>query len=186
MVTPEEIEHKEFVAAMRGFDRDEVTAYLRAVAEEVRALQARVDSPPERVAAAPVVDLESQIGTQVAEILRSARAAAESTSEETARELAAQRADAERYAAGLRGEAARVLDEAKATAADLVARARAEADDIVQEALLRQERVEAANQSALGVLGQADRQLADLRAALVATRAQAAPAREALEDAVPA
>lgn len=186
MVTPEEIEHKEFVAAMRGYDRDDVAAFLRTVAEEVRELQARAEAVPEAAPAPPAVDLESQIGTQVAEILRSARAAAESQAEETSRELAAQRADAERYAAGLRGEAARVLDEAKATAADLVARARAEADDIVQEALLRQERVEAANRSALDVVAQADRQLADLRAALLATVTETTPAREALEAAVPA
>src|SRR5438270_7655859 len=39
MFSPEELESRSFVFVRRGFDPDEVSAFLRAVAEDIRRLQ---------------------------------------------------------------------------------------------------------------------------------------------------
>jgi DivIVA domain-containing protein len=44
---PDEIEHKRFVVAFRGYDRDEVAAFLRAVAADYRALQQALERRPD-------------------------------------------------------------------------------------------------------------------------------------------
>jgi DivIVA domain-containing protein len=202
MLTPEEIEAKGFAITRRGYDPDQVTMFLLAVAADQREL--RNAPPPE----APKVDLESQVGVEVAEILRTARLAAESTAEESQRAAAAQRAELVRHVADTRAEAHRLADQAAAEAeqllqqtrvtaaalvvaardeaAALVAQARAEADDMVQEALLRQERVEAANRTSLSALGQVERQVADLRLSLEATAQLSQPAAAALDEAAAA
>lgn len=43
---PEDIETRRFVPAFRGYDRDEVDSFLRAVAADYRKLLARVSSQP--------------------------------------------------------------------------------------------------------------------------------------------
>ena len=44
---PDEIEHKRFLVAFRGYDRDEVAAFLRAVAADYRALLQALERRPE-------------------------------------------------------------------------------------------------------------------------------------------
>lgn len=43
---PEEIETRRFVPAFRGYDRDEVETFLRAVAADYRKLLQRTSAPP--------------------------------------------------------------------------------------------------------------------------------------------
>lgn len=44
MLSPDEIAAREFVVSLRGYDRDEVHAFLNRVAEDLRAARARRDA----------------------------------------------------------------------------------------------------------------------------------------------
>ncbi|MDQ1396934.1 MAG: hypothetical protein QOG64_2193, partial [Acidimicrobiaceae bacterium] len=97
--TPEEIESKEFLVVLRGYDKEEVGSFLRAVAADVRNLQqeatsgaeapavapASVAAPVEDAAPAPApvsdspaggVDPFSDMGREMASVLRAASDAA--------------------------------------------------------------------------------------------------------------
>src|SRR5947208_14833413 len=65
-VSPEEIESKEFLVVLRGYDKDEVGSFLRAVADDVRALNAQLT---EGGGAAPAVEpaAEAPAGEPAAE-----------------------------------------------------------------------------------------------------------------------
>src|SRR5256885_8540419 len=59
--SPEEIESKEFLVVLRGYDKDEVGSFLRAVADDVRALteqaaQAGGDSAPAATEPTPAAE----------------------------------------------------------------------------------------------------------------------------------
>jgi DivIVA domain-containing protein len=93
---PHEIENKKFVIALRGYQKDEVEAFLRAVAADYRMLLEQKDSAsPDRW----VADVE-----HVMRFLRWAR-------EEAEREAAELRAAATAEAAALREAAQRDADE---------------------------------------------------------------------------
>ena len=89
---PHEIENKRFVVALRGYQTDEVEAFLRAVAADYRAaLEAQQVSTPDHL---------------IAEIERVMR----KTREEAEREAAEIRAAAEQEAAEIRAAARREAD----------------------------------------------------------------------------
>ena len=86
---PEEILGRDFAVSLRGYDRDEVDAFLGAVAEAYRAVLDELDllrrqprPEPAPVAQepppAPVVDIDAldELGAHVAHVLRSAEEAA--------------------------------------------------------------------------------------------------------------
>src|SRR5687768_15765352 len=90
--TPEEIETKEFLSVLRGYDKEQVAEFLRALASDVRKLSDRLARAEEEAAIAKAEAAEqgkddySRLGTEVAEILRHAREGAESTRVEAERE----------------------------------------------------------------------------------------------------
>lgn len=87
MLSPDDIEAREFLVSLRGYDRDEVGAFLSQVADEVRSLQARVadvhggGSPAAAAPAAAAAreggpgDMFAEIGMHTQRILEAAQEA---------------------------------------------------------------------------------------------------------------
>src|SRR5947208_10105201 len=92
--SPEEIESKEFLVVLRGYDKDEVGSFLRAVADDVRSLTEQVaqgadgaaaepappaaaQAPVEQAAPASSGDVFTDLGSEMAAVLRSANEAAQ-------------------------------------------------------------------------------------------------------------
>ncbi len=140
-LTPDEVSHHTFGSVRRGFDPEEVRAYLESVANGLRAMSERERqllgelADAEHRAANPVLDeptLTSALGTETARVLHSAH--------EVAADLVA-KAEA---------EAAQVLSEAE----DGIGRRRAEAAEAIEaqaaeaEAALRERRDRTERESA--------------------------------------
>lgn len=126
-ILPEDVETKEFVVALRGYDKDEVHDYLKAVADEMRALRAgRITGSAD--------DPLSDLGDHVMEVMRTAHDVARSLQEN-----AKSRADelvraASEEAATLEKEATRLLEEATRDAEKIREDAEREAVELRQKA----------------------------------------------------
>ncbi len=82
VVKPEEVEGKEFVVGVRGYVREEVQAFLRAVARELAERDAEIERLRRELAARKGLDrsaLIRAVGDAVAGVLEAADAAAEET-----------------------------------------------------------------------------------------------------------
>ncbi|HUQ38583.1 MAG TPA: DivIVA domain-containing protein [Acidimicrobiales bacterium] len=130
-IVAEEIAGKQFIVGLRGYDRDEVQAFLRAVAEEVRRLHVELQT-----ARIPSPDSPEALGTQVAAVMRAAQDQARELREAAIVEADALRAEAE----AAKAEATRVLEEAQAEAAALLDEARTRGADVEAAALSRTEK----------------------------------------------
>ncbi|MFN2611609.1 MAG: DivIVA domain-containing protein [Actinomycetota bacterium] len=135
---PEDIEQRDFMVSLRGYDRDEVDAFKREVTEEIRSLKQALEQKPaetsgparsEAPAPAPAVDRSAalqHVGEQTSKILLAAEQAAEQI-----------RVEAEAAAEKLSDETARTTSElkerTKREVAELVADARRAADAIEQQ-----------------------------------------------------
>ncbi len=125
-LSPDDVARHTFATARRGFDPDEVRAYLEGIASEIRArderereLQQEVGAAEER-AANPVLDdatLTAALGAETARVLRSAH--------EAAGELVSK---AETEATRLLTESRQQIEEAEATAEAVLAERTAQAD----------------------------------------------------------
>ena len=154
-MTPEEIQGREFLVGLRGYDKDEVQRFLADVALEYEALQRQND---ELRSGSGMPDPDSSIdefeslGSSVAAILRAAKESASEITANADRAALQVREDAEQYAALLHqqadqalaaaGEQAETLrhrvanetEEMRRAASVALAEARAEADRILREA----------------------------------------------------
>ena len=63
--TPEEIESKEFLVVLRGYDKEEVGSFLRAVAADVREIQEQAGAAPEVPIAEPFLEPEPIVAEPV-------------------------------------------------------------------------------------------------------------------------
>ena len=78
---PEEIESKEFLVSLRGYDREEVDAYLRELADEIRQLSTNIgttappSAAPSAVPAGDPATFYKQIGDETSKILLAAEEA---------------------------------------------------------------------------------------------------------------
>jgi DivIVA domain-containing protein len=124
---PDEIQSRDFLVGLRGYDKDEVRAFLDEVASEHAAVlaeleEARIMPAPEPVTVTVTDDLDS-LGIGVAAILRTARESAAELTGTAEQQAAALRDEAEQHAANLRSEAdahaTRVREDAERRAADL-------------------------------------------------------------------
>jgi DivIVA domain-containing protein len=141
--SPEEIKSRDFLVALRGYDKIEVESFLQEVASQYADLMAEVALARQegRSGSEPVADPFADLGDQVASVMRSAAEAAAQMQTETEREAASIRAVA-REDAGRAAEEARLeLDaaselraEAEQEAAQVRAAAREEADRTRNEA----------------------------------------------------
>jgi DivIVA domain-containing protein len=112
---PEDIEGREFFMGLRGYDREEVDAFLGQVAAELRQAQAEIAALRTRVDGG---DPYGQVGIDVTAILRTANETAEAIVTNAHEEAAGIRGRAEAAAEQVRGSAeehaARILGEAEA------------------------------------------------------------------------
>lgn len=141
--SPEEIKSKDFLVALRGYDKIEVETFLQEVASEYADLRAEVTLAREqgRPGPATAADPYAELGDQVASVMRAAADAAAELRTETEREAASIRATAQEEAGRAAAEARLELDaaselrgEAEREAAQLRAAAREEADRTRNEA----------------------------------------------------
>ncbi len=121
MLTPDEIAAREFLVSVRGYDRDEVHAFLARVAEQVAASEARADEGERRVQrlradqvtapAAPAVTPEAQPAAMFAEIGKETQRILEAAQEAGAQIQRKARHEADRELQAARGQAAKVIAE---------------------------------------------------------------------------
>lgn len=129
-----EIETMNFTVGLRGYDRDEVDAYLSKLAEEMRELRKGAEGAPTPVAepAAPPkatetpTDLYKRVGEETSKILLAAEEAGKEIREKASRDAAEVMADARRKAQ----EVARISGEQR-TAADEELRKLQQARDVL-------------------------------------------------------
>jgi DivIVA domain-containing protein len=141
--SPEEIKSKDFLVALRGYDKLEVASFLQDVASQHADLLAEVALArgEGRSESGPATDSFADLGDQVASVMRAAAEAAAQLQTETEREAASIRAAAGEEAGRAAAEARLELDaaselraEAEREAAQTRAAAREEADRTSNEA----------------------------------------------------
>jgi DivIVA domain-containing protein len=129
---PDDIRDPSFPAAVRGYDRRAVDAYVERVNGLIAELQVS-GSPP-----AAVRHALDRVGEQTSGILQHARQTAEeittSAREEAEETTARARAEAQDITTGAQGQASDAMARARIEADELVAGARAEADEILRRA----------------------------------------------------
>jgi cell division initiation protein len=114
LITPQDIHEQEFKSAFRGYDKDEVDAFLQAVADSYQAVLAESINLKDRLA-----QLDSQLrqaASQVAPAVAGAVTAATSTADKSVAEL---------------------LSYVKEISAQIIESARRQADLLLQEAALK-------------------------------------------------
>ncbi len=114
MITPQDIHEQEFKSAFRGYDKDEVDAFLQAVADSYQAVLAESINLKDRLA-----QLDSQL-RQAASQIPPAVAGAVSTASSTADKSLAE-----------------LLSYVKEISAQIIESARRQADLLLQEAALK-------------------------------------------------
>ena len=149
---PQEIEAKEFFVALRGYDRDEVDAFLREIAEEHRQLLAELDA---RAEVEPPEDPLEHLGSNITNILRTAN-------ESAATIVADAERDAEEISLSAQIEADDIRMQAQREAEEIRAAATAEAETIIAAA---QQRAEATHAEADNLRAMAQEEADDVIAA---------------------
>lgn len=194
-LTPEEIAEKEFLIGLRGYDKDEVRAFLRTVADAFsEASQEPAETPqpaaePEPVAPAPVASAPepaapasgtdwASLGEEIAAVLRTAHEQASTLRSEAETEAAALRQQAADEALVTRGQADAHAEEARAAAeqerneaAAKLTAAQDEALNLVADAQVRVDSI--MEQTKVKAQQEADAEVAGLRdeiQQLIATR----------------
>lgn len=106
--SPDDITSRQFLIALRGYDRDEVDSFLRELAADYQnLLEAGPRAGDGGVDGAAAADPFEQLGSQVAAVIRSANESAEEHRAAAEREATEIRAAAERQAAEIRSAAER-------------------------------------------------------------------------------
>lgn len=134
-MVPEDIRNVSFPAAVRGYERTAVEAYVRRVNRLIAELEMR--SSPR----AAVRHALEQVGEQTSGILQRAREAAEEITTTARQEAEETTARAKAEAAEIVLNASSEAERARAEADHVVAKARAEADEIVREARVEADRI---------------------------------------------
>lgn len=138
--TPEEIENKEFLITLRGYDKDEVQAFLRAVAEDFRSVSSTFRDVPVGGNAFEA------LGQEVSSVLQVAKESATALKRKAEEEAAQARKRAEEEANALRDAASqaarRLTSEAQKHATEVRASAQREADERLRDMARRVERLQ--------------------------------------------
>ena len=154
MLSPDDIAQRRFLVALRGYDRDEVSTFLREVSEEVRGLRARVAELQAELARAGEAAQSGQ---------SDARTAFQSLGEETTRILVAAEESAREIESKAAAAAQTQRDEAARDARDTVEKANRQAARTIAEAERRRDAI--ATEIA-GLREDRDRFVAGLRASM--------------------
>lgn len=173
MPTPDEIASRQFLIALRGYDRDEVSAFLQEVAEERRQLERRIAELEVRVEGetGDARHAFRHLGDETTRILVAAEEAATQMRDradaearetlDTARRSATQELDEARRTAQ------RELDEARRTAKDEVQEARRTAQEELERARNQADAlVEDARRDARSAVDAADQRRAEIDVAV--------------------
>jgi DivIVA domain-containing protein len=199
VLSPEDITSRSFLVSLRGYDRDEVHAFLAQVADTVRDLRERADELEELAtapssdetpaAAAPVeapaaepASLFAQIGQETQRILEAAQTAAEEIRGKAEAAAAELRRGAEAETAELRQTAEAEVAELRQTAEAEVAELRqtAEAETAAQRETAQQE----ADELRRSAKEAAEREVKTARAEATRIIAEGERERETLEATV--
>lgn len=153
---PDEIARREFASAFRGYEPAEVRTFLNQISEQFSELADRVAemqlqlNDSQNRAEAPELDEETVtrlLGSQTAQILRSAREAANEMRFKAEEEVSASLRDAHEASTRMRTEAETFHDthiaEAELTAATLRDKSQAKADETLSSATETAERIRA-------------------------------------------
>lgn len=141
--SPEEIKSRDFLVALRGYDKLEVETFLQEVADQYAEFMEELEQARQGSTSAslPAADPFADLGDHVASVMRAATEAANQRQSESEREAAsirtAAREEAEHAAAEARQEldaASELRAEAERESAQLRAAAREEADRTREEA----------------------------------------------------
>jgi DivIVA domain-containing protein len=153
-LTPDDIERKQFLAALRGYDREQVDAFLAEVAEDYRTLLHKIGLfGTQRPSAHRAEGGQLQgLGEHIEKVLRTAAA--------SAREI---RATAEEEVARLREEAHRALEEGRQAMANAAHQSDIVAAQAAEIPRMRQE-TQRALEEAAQMRAAAEREAATLRA----------------------
>ena len=126
--TPEEIESKEFLITLRGYDKDEVKAFLKAVSADYRAA---LDS------AAPAAEAPSSayeaLGRDIGQVLQTAKQSADQLRKKAEEDATSMRRRAEEEANSLREAASKAAQRLREEAERHAIQVRAEADRDARE-----------------------------------------------------
>ena len=163
-LSPEEIKNRDFLVALRGYDKDEVASFLHEVASQYADLMAEAALARENgPAGPPPADPFNDLGDHVASVMRAATEAANQRQVDSEQEAASIRRAAREEAEHAAAEARLELD----TASDLRADAEREASQLRSAA---REEAEQVRKEARQVLDQAmevratvEREAAELR-----------------------
>ena len=207
-LTPEEIAGKEFLVGLRGYDKDEVRAFLRTVSEAFAASAAppppviEAEPAPEALAPAPATPATatgidwSNLGEEIAAVLRTAHEQAAALRSEAASEVKTLRQQADENAATTRAQADAHADDTRATAEQerleatskltsaqdealaLVADAQARVDKMLETSKVR------AKKEAEASVAHLAGQIADLTSTRDVARSSLAELRTKLDDAI--
>jgi DivIVA domain-containing protein len=141
--TPEEIDSKEFLITLRGYDKDEVKAFLKAVAADYRAALSSADSGQD----APTSAYEA-LGKDIGQVLQVAKQSADQLKRKAEEDATSMRRRAEEEAANLRDAASsaarRLTEEAERHAVQVRAEAEREATEKTASATRRVEKLQSA------------------------------------------
>jgi DivIVA domain-containing protein len=128
-ISAEGITKTEFPVRVRGYDRDEVDAFLAVVADEMR----RLTAASEELAAKSEQPFKA-LGSEAGKLLQMARAAADRTSQEAQADASITRDRAADELAEAEDEVTRMRSEAKREAAQSIQATKAEAERLRKEA----------------------------------------------------
>ena len=142
--TPEEIESKEFLITLRGYDKDEVNAFLRAVATDYRDMLVGGRGISEAPSTGGTFEA---LGQEVSSVLQVARETASQMKSKAQDEAASLRRRAEEESGSLREAATkaarRLTEEAERHAIEVRAQAEREASERLRESVRRVEKLQA-------------------------------------------
>ncbi len=141
--TPEEIDSKEFLITLRGYDKDEVKAFLKAVAADYRAALDSAQPAPEAGGSA-----YEALGKDIGQVLQVAKQSADQLKRKAEEEATSMRRRAEEEAASLREAASsaarRLTEEAERHSVQVRAEAEREATAKTASAGRRVEKLQSA------------------------------------------
>ena len=157
-LSPDEIKSRDFLVALRGYDKDEVETFLHEVADQYAELMAELALARQGATSASpsAADPFADLGDHVASVMRAATEAANQRQSDSEREAAAVRTAAREQAehavaearleldaaSRLRAEAEREAAHLRATAREEVERIRDEARQVLNQAQHTRETVE--------------------------------------------
>lgn len=185
VLSPEEIASRQFLISLRGYDRDEVTNFLREVAQQHARLQERLRQLEEQVAAVRAEGRGASYGGGEAGGPASPREAFQALGEETTRILVAAEESAEEIRRRATERARNELEQARREAREEVDGARRTANKVVADAERRRDDIA---EEVRKLEGARDRYMQDLRGAVQAVQSAVrdlAPPEEADGDADP-